>query len=188
MSKPTLFTPAHVELAKIICRKDVTDKDIAKGFGIGTGTLYKWKRLHPELNAVIKKRHSVEATAHVENAMYENAIGKQIIEQKAIKVKDAKGNETVQVVEITRQLAPNVIAGIFYLKNRDRAHWGEDSVSDRVIPAQLLTIVTKKGDINISPAVSKAKAAKVLKAVKASREVKADCKVESTSEHAREGE
>lgn len=95
-------------------RNGLTDEQIAKNMGVVTKTLYEWKKQHSNICEALKKGKEV-VDIQVENALFKRAIGYEYDE-----VTYEYGQETKRV---TKQVAPDVTAQIFWLKNRKPEHW-----------------------------------------------------------------
>ena len=99
-------------------RDGLTDDQIAKNMGISIATLYDWKLKFPDISEALKKSKEL-ADREVENALYKRAIGYEYTETKTV-ISDKDGVKTETVV---KQVAPDVTAQIFWLKNRKRDQW-----------------------------------------------------------------
>jgi len=140
--RPTRYQGDYPDLAFRFCllKKDATDEDLASLFDVNVDTIYRWKNVHPEFSEAINEGKE-RADTRVAGAMFNNACGAEWVEEQAIKVKTVtydngkrvKEEEHVEVVEVKRRAAPNVVAGIFWLKNRqgwkDRVDHGIDDES-----------------------------------------------------------
>ena len=99
-------------------RDGLTNEQIAENIGIRRETLWKWSQAHDELAEELNRTREV-VDRHVENALYKRAIGYEYTETKT--VTDAEGGVTTTVTE--KQMAPDVVAQIFWLKNRRPDKW-----------------------------------------------------------------
>jgi hypothetical protein len=114
-----------------------TDNQIAEVFGITTRTLNNYKKDDPEFFQSLKA-HKELADAEVIESIFNRAKGMSITEQKAITVSDGKDlGAHVEIVEIERELPPDVNAGMFWLKNRQ-----PDKFRDKVD-------IEQSGEINV---------------------------------------
>lgn len=95
-------------------RDGLTDEQIAGNIGINVATLYKWKTQYDEISEALKKGKEV-VDREVENALFKRAIGYNYDE-----VTVEGGVETKRV---TKQVAPDTTAQIFWLKNRKPLEW-----------------------------------------------------------------
>ncbi len=99
-------------------RDGLTDDQIAKNMGISRKTLSEWKLKYTPIGDALKKSKEL-ADREVENALYKRAIGYEYTETKTV-ISDKDGVKTETVV---KQVAPDVTAQIFWLKNRKRDQW-----------------------------------------------------------------
>ncbi len=114
MGRPAIqITDELCEKAEKLAAQGLTLKQIANVLGIGERTIYEKMAKFPQFSHDIKRGQD-RGVADVTNALYESAIGLKISEDRIVKVPG--GGE--EVVRIERNLPPNVVAGIFFLKNR----------------------------------------------------------------------
>lgn len=101
----------------------VIEKDVCKNLGISHDSLARYKRRHPELCEVLKISKE-DATAKVVDALFKRAIGYEYEEKRTVGTK-AKGKPLVigRIETIKKQVAPDVIAQMFYLQNRCSQNW-----------------------------------------------------------------
>ncbi|MGK0466475.1 transposase [Clostridium sp.] len=100
------------------CRDGLIEEQIAKNLGIGVSTLSKYKVEHIELVEALKKGKEV-VDIEVENALKRRATGYSYIEYKT--TTNAAGIRTT--TEITKEVAADTTAQIFWLKNRKPKEW-----------------------------------------------------------------
>ncbi len=100
-------------------RDGLSDEQIAHNIGINKGTLCVWKNRFPEFADAIKKGKEV-VDREVENAMLKRALGYEYDEvtQEPVTDKDTGITEMRVTKRVTKQIAPDVTAQIFWLKNR----------------------------------------------------------------------
>lgn len=101
-------------------RDGLTDEDIAKKIGIGTTTLYRWKKDKREIRESLKKGKEI-VDFEVENALLKRALGFKI---KRTVQKVTKDGDVVNTTEEV-YYAPDTTAQIFWLKNRKPDVWRE---------------------------------------------------------------
>lgn len=95
-------------------RDGLTDEQIAQNMGISARTLYRWKKEKQQIcNALSKGKEVVDR--QVENSLLKRALGYQYDE-----ITVEGGIETKRV---TKEVAPDVTAQIFWLKNRKPEVW-----------------------------------------------------------------
>jgi len=95
-------------------RDGLTMEQIADNLGISKVTFYKYLNKYDELSEHLKKGKEV-ADYEVENALFKRALGYKYDE-----VTIEKGFETKRV---TKEVAPDTTAQIFWLKNRKPKQW-----------------------------------------------------------------
>jgi hypothetical protein len=105
-------------LVEAWCRDGLIEEQIAKNLGIGVSTLSKYKVEHIELVDALKKGKEV-ADVQVENALNKRALGYSYVEVKT--TTNADGIKTT--TEITKEVAADTTAQIFWLKNRKPKEW-----------------------------------------------------------------
>lgn len=103
-------------------RDGLTDEQIAQNMGITRRTLENWKSKYLPIFHTLKRGKDIVDT-QVENALLKRALGYTYTEVKT--VESAKGTVTTTTV---KEVAPDVTAGIFWLKNRQRPKWGDKPV------------------------------------------------------------
>lgn len=95
-------------------RDGLTDEQIARNVGIAAKTLYEWKNKYSKICEALKRGKEV-VDYEVENALFKRAIGYRRKEQVATKDGD--------IIEIEKEVPPDVTAQIFWLKNRRPDKW-----------------------------------------------------------------
>lgn len=120
--RPTLFKKEYIELVYLLCRKGFTDKELADALKIAESTLNLWKQEHPEFMESIKKGKDEFNTNGVENALLKRAMGYDFEETHTEIQQGSRGTKQV-VKKVKKHIAPDVLAQIFWLKNRDPNRW-----------------------------------------------------------------
>lgn len=105
-------------------RDGLIDKQIAHNIGITEQTLNNWKITYPSLFEALKRGKEV-VDRQVENALLKRAMGYKYEEVTKELVKDIKtGEANLEVTKsVTKEVAPDTTAQIFWLKNRKPAEW-----------------------------------------------------------------
>ena len=105
-------------------RDGLTDEQIANNLGIGKTTFYKLIKEHSELSEHLKKGKEI-IDYEVENALLKRALGYEYIETtKEIAFNPKTGKNELQITKkVTKQVAPDTTAQIFWLKNRKTDRW-----------------------------------------------------------------
>lgn len=104
-------------------RDGLTDEQIAHNCGINVATLYDWKKRYPEISEALKRGKEV-VDVEVENALLKRAKGYEYLEEKVEIEEDHRGKiKSRKVVQVMKQVAPDVGAAAFWLKNRRPDVW-----------------------------------------------------------------
>lgn len=101
-------------------RDGLIDEQIAAKMGISHDTLYKYKKRYTEFAEALKKGKEV-VDRQVENALLKRALGYEYETVK--KITSGGGKKKKRIEKITKQVKPDVIAAIFWLKNRKPDVW-----------------------------------------------------------------
>lgn len=129
-------------------RDGLTDEQIAANMGIHTATLYDWKKKYPEVSEALKEGKEV-IDRQVENALLKRAIGYTYEEVTRELSEDLVTGESKLVVTkvVTKQVAPDTTAQIFWLKNRKHPEW-KDKVQQEITGPDggALSVVWAKSD------------------------------------------
>lgn len=160
MGRPTSFRIEYIAQAEFLCRLGATDVELAEFFDVNQRTINRWKVTHPEFAEAI--RHGKDpADDRVEHSLYHKALGTEVEELQAIKLKrtdyDEKGRKTreeeyVEVVPVKRVIPADTTACIFWLKNRRQKQWrdvhkvehGEPNEFDNVSETELTEFITSE--------------------------------------------
>ena len=105
-------------------RDGLTDEQIANNIGIETRTLYRWKEKYSQICQSLKRGKDV-IDMQVENALLKRALGYEYEEQTKEVVRDpSTGKPEIKIIKtVKKQVAPDVTAQIFWLKNRRPDKW-----------------------------------------------------------------
>lgn len=116
MAKSKYFT--HVEPKLILiegwARDGLTDEQIYNNLGISKDSFYKYKKQYSDFSDSLKKGKEI-VDYEVENALLKRALGYEYDE-----ITYENGEE---VKRVTKQVAPDTTAQIFWLKNRKADKW-----------------------------------------------------------------
>ena len=107
-------------------RDGLTDEQISRNMGLAYSTFREWKTKYSAFSAVLKRTKDV-VDREVENALFKRAMGYKYDE-----VTYERGEE---VKRVTKEVAPDTTAQIFWLKNRKPAEW-----RDKIEQQQTVTI------------------------------------------------
>jgi hypothetical protein len=124
MKAPPSYKPDFIDQTVKLCRLGATDVELAEFFGVSTKTLYEWKRDNEDFAKAVTvgKDHSDN---RVERSLYNKALGYDVYEEQAVKVKDPDGSERVEIVQVKKHIPPDTTSAIFWLKNRRRKDWSD---------------------------------------------------------------
>lgn len=105
-------------------RNGLTDEQIAKNLGIAVSTLNEYKKRYPEFMESLKTGKEV-IDFEVENALLKRALGYKYEEVTKERVLNKEtGKYKFQVTKtVTKELAGDTTAQIFWLKNRKPNEW-----------------------------------------------------------------
>lgn len=95
-------------------RNGLTDEQIAENMGISCSTLYDWKNKYSDISESLKRGKEV-VDVLVENALFKRALGYEY--------KEVTKEDGVTTKVVTKHMAPDTTAQIFWLKNRRPDLW-----------------------------------------------------------------
>lgn len=99
-------------------RDGLTDKQIAEIMGVAYSTFRDWIKRFPALSAPLKRGKEV-IDRKVENALLKRALGYEYVET----TKELTDLGLTVTKQVTKQVAPDTTAQIFWLKNRKPQEW-----------------------------------------------------------------
>lgn len=122
--------PERLTLLTAWARDGLIDEEIAKKMNVSPPTLYKYKKMFPQIVEALRKGKEL-VDVEVENALYKKALGYNVTVQKAFKVKDiiydngkkVSEKERIEYAEEEIHIPADTTAQIFWLKNRKRKEW-----------------------------------------------------------------
>ena len=118
------ITPDGLLLLTAWARDGLVDQDIAKNMGINRATLYEYKNKYPNIADALKQgKEPVDIL--VENALFKRTQGYAYTEttREPVLNKDTMEYELKITKTVVKQVAPDVTAQIFWLKNRKQKEW-----------------------------------------------------------------
>jgi hypothetical protein len=115
--RPTKYLPSFCVQVEKLCILGATDKELADFFEIAESTLNDWKLKYPKFSESIK-RGKMHADASVAESLFKRATGYSHpdVDIKVIKNK-------ITITKLTKHYPPDTVAGIFWLKNRQKEKW-----------------------------------------------------------------
>jgi hypothetical protein len=117
MGRPTKYETRFAKMAGKATALGATLDDLAELFDVEHSTIALWQTKHHAFSDAIKTAR-VDADATVERSLYQRALGYRAKTQKVV-----VANGSAEVVDYEEQHAPEVAAGIFWLKNRKPQEW-----------------------------------------------------------------
>jgi hypothetical protein len=133
--RPNKFRPEYIEQARKLCQFGHTDPELAEFFGVHLQTINNWKAKYPEFLYALKAGKEV-ADNRVERSLYERAVG---YNYEATKIFMPAGREKPVYAPYIEHVPPDVTAAIFWLKNRDPAHWRDTQQLEHVMGKYLIS-------------------------------------------------
>jgi hypothetical protein len=121
MARKSTYTPDMPERVKNYCRNGLVESQICKNIGIGHTQFNVWKQRYPELAEALKEGKA-SAVSEVENAIFKRAIGYEY-EEVTTSIQNKGKEQYTEVKKVKKQIAGDVTAQIFILKNRKSAEW-----------------------------------------------------------------
>ncbi len=110
-------------------RDGLTDEQIADNIGISRSTLNSWKDKYSDISDTLKRGKEV-IDRQVENALLKRALGYEYTETTREYIPELDEMKTTK--KVTKQVAPDTTAQIFWLKNRKPDKWRDKrEVEDR---------------------------------------------------------
>ncbi len=119
--RPTDYRPEYPAQVEKLCKLGATDKELADFFGVVESTINEWKLVHSEFSESIKAGKQL-ADANVAERLYERAIG---FEHDSEEIKVVDGG--IERVPIRKIYPPDTTAAIFWLKNRQKDKWRDQT-------------------------------------------------------------
>jgi len=127
VGRPSKLSNKVIAQVEILAGLALTEKEIAQVIGVNTVTLYRWKTNKEFCNAL--KRGKAITDTKVTKSLVQRALGyshKEITRESQLIKVDGEGKHTYanMITKIVdKQVAPDVVAQIFWLKNRRRDLW-----------------------------------------------------------------
>lgn len=141
------MTPDGLTMLEGLARDGLTDEQICEKIGIGARTLYEWMVRFPQIAQSIKKGKA-PVDIEVENALLKRALGYEYeevtteTEEIPIGKPDENGERPIlmktKTKRVVKQVAPDVTAQIFWLKNRKPEKWRDRVETVQTVGNELL--------------------------------------------------
>jgi hypothetical protein len=117
MAAPVKYKAEYGKQATALCKLGATDHDLAEFFGVTDRTLRNWKIAFSGFSAALKVGKEV-ADDRVERSLYNRAVGYSFPAQKIMQY---EGDPVI--VDYVEHVPPDVVACIFWMKNRRPDMW-----------------------------------------------------------------
>lgn len=127
----TWLEPDNLTRLEAWARDGLTDEDIARKMGVSMTTFYRWQQEHREIREALKRGKDV-VDIQVENALLRRALGYSYNETtRELELDPLTGEKTLKTTKVvTKQVAPDTTAQIFWLKNRRPNKWRDKPVDE----------------------------------------------------------
>ncbi len=133
--RPTKYNSDFAEQAKKLCLMGLTDKELAKFFGVQVSTINNWKIDHPEFLESVNAGKTL-ADAEVASSFHRRALGYRYEEVTYEKIDIGEGfavpggdsdssitSEVYKKKVVVKEIAPDAGAALNWLKNRQPGKW-----------------------------------------------------------------
>ncbi|MGL5681680.1 MAG: hypothetical protein ACRDDZ_01330 [Marinifilaceae bacterium] len=142
--RPSRYKPEYCEQAEKLCLLGATNERLADFFGVTVSTISMWITTHIEFSDALKEGREC-ADMKVAKSLFQRAIGYEITEtheiNKPVKIDDGEFETvTIETKRVTKQVAPDVTAQIFWLKNRRPDLWRDRKELDNQVTIQDNTV------------------------------------------------
>ena len=115
----------HNDWAWSLAIKGATNDEIAEAFGISVRTFIRWMQKYESLKEAVDVGKNI-ADSKVEKSLYQRAVGYQVTDTEKTIDMDKDGNpKPVRIKNITKHVAPDTMAIMYWLNNRKRAYWSQ---------------------------------------------------------------
>jgi hypothetical protein len=111
-----MYLPDNPTLVKLIAMRGATDDEIELVYGLGPGTISKWREAYPGLDVAIEKGRTI-ADGAVLSSLFKTALGYEYFEQQAV------GGRNPTVLKVQRHMPGQFLAQRHWLASRNREHW-----------------------------------------------------------------
>lgn len=125
--RKTLFRAVMIKEAEKLAGLGHVMKEIASFWGVSVRSLERWSKKYPEFCRAIKDGR-IRADVAVENSLYKRAMGYSYTEyhfKETVIMEGPKAGQRIRYAEkeVVKMMAPDITAGIFFLKNRRPDMW-----------------------------------------------------------------
>ena len=117
--RPSLYLKEYARAAQRLAYLGATDKDLTIAFNTTITNIERWKAKHPDFGGALKVGKK-EADGRVERSLYQRGVG---YSYDAVKIFMPAGAKKPVTCPTSSTCRPTSRRQIFWLKNRDPAHW-----------------------------------------------------------------
>ncbi|MBE6380972.1 MAG: hypothetical protein E7047_08590 [Lentisphaerae bacterium] len=128
--KEPLYRRETAEIVSALISYGIDATELPRLLGVSAERFQKWQKQHRELKDALQTPGVAD---RAEAALLKRALGFQISEESAEELVDKKSGELLEILKhrtITKEVAPDVRALLFFLKNRYPERWSEKSPSE----------------------------------------------------------
>jgi len=143
--RPKKFKPEYLKIAQTMAKVGCTEYEIAEALNINRITFWRWKQENAEFCNVVAVGRD-QATDRVEKALYCRAVG---MKRKVQKVASFQGVH--EIVEVTEEVLPDVVAAKFWLTNQKSKEWRNMPEIGDDLEAVPLAILFNRKDASNAP-------------------------------------
>jgi hypothetical protein len=136
--RPSPYQNVDIEQLKKIAALGATDSQIADFFKVSVSTLNLWKEKHPEFSESLKEAKAL-SDERVERSLFQRACG---FEHESEEIFCNKQGMVTRVKTI-KKYAPDTIAAIFWLTNRQKDKWRDSRSIDHTTGGKEIDFSTK---------------------------------------------
>lgn len=111
-----VFLPDKEQIVKLIAMRGASDAEIEAVYGLGSGTVKKWRQFYPGFDKALSEGRTL-ADADVVFAAYKNAVGFEFTEEQAV------GGKSPKVLKVKRFKPGESAAQRYWLNNRQKSIW-----------------------------------------------------------------
>ena len=123
------YQPDYARQARVACAEGgFSDVKLAKLFNVCKATITNWKKENPDFLASVKEGKEIFDTENVEKSLLKRALGYRFNE--TVKELDPITTKMVTTKVTRKDVAGDVKAQTFWLRNRNRERWPDTQKLD----------------------------------------------------------
>lgn len=136
-ARPKYNADYHDDWAWSLAAMGATNEEIADAFGVSQRTIIRWSKEYESFRKALGEGKGV-SDAKVIRSLYQRAIGYDYEETKQIIIENKDGSKSKRIEKKKKHVAPDVVAQIFWLKNRQRGQWCDrpENIQDNTVEAE----------------------------------------------------